>query len=316
MRIVSTGSPRTGNGRPRLRVLSLGLVLLATPAAFAQTRQVYVTASLVDRNRLFIENLTPDELQVFEDGKSRKIEFIAMEQLPTVYGILIERALMPEADVDSQSAMAGATLAKDILFQLIDKYLGRQQVWVGTYQRDPEGLLDFTGDSFQMKEAIQNLAGPRRAAESYLYPALFSAVQKMCERSEKRRVLLLFLEAMDTDTAGKIRPLRNLLASSNIELFAVSFTSRLSSRSGLQPALSDASLKELSEATAGEVFSAGQSREHPEDVVRRLLLQMRTLYTFGFESTSPPDKPGKMVIQCSRPDSRVKHHPIVPVLCQ
>jgi VWFA-related protein len=295
--------------------MALGLALFAAPAVIAQTRQVYVTASLVDRNHLFIENLTPDEVQILEDGKPRKLEFIAMEQLPTVYGILIERALMPEADVDSQSAMSGATLAKDIMFQLIDKYLGRQQVWVGTYQRDPEEVLNFTGDSFEMKEAIQRLTGPRRAADSYLYPALFSAVQKMCERSEKRRVLLLFLEAMDAETAGKIRPLRNLLASSNIELFAVSFTSRLSTRGGLQPAMSDASLKELAEATAGEVHNAGLSKEHPEDVVRRLLQQIRTLYTFGFESTSPPDKPGKLVIQCSRPDSRVSHRPTVPALC-
>jgi VWFA-related protein len=313
---MCTGSPKPGGQRRRLSAVTLSLALLAAPAVLAQTRQVYVTASLVDRNHLFIENLTADEVQILEDGKPRKIEFIAMEQLPTVYGILVERALMPEADVDSRSAMDGAALAKDIIFQLIDKYLGRQQVWLGTYQRDPEDLLDFTGDSFEMKEAIQKLTGPSRAAESYLYPALFSAAQKMCERSEKRRVLLLFLEATDPDTAGKIRPLRNLLASSNVELFAISFTSRLSTRGGLRPALSDASLKELAGATAGQVYSAGLSREHPEDVVRRLLQQIRTLYTFGFESTSAPDKPGKLVIQCSRPDSRVSHRPTVPVLCQ
>ena len=294
----------------------LALALFAISVTFAQTRQVYVTASLVDRNHLFIENLTPDEVQISENGQPRKIEFLAMEQLPTAYGILIERALMPEADVDTQSALAGATLPKDILLQLVDKYLGRQQVWMGSYQRDPEDLLDFSGDSFLMKDAIQKLTGPHRAAESFLYPALFSAVQKMCERNEKRRVLLLFLEAIDSETAGKIRPLRNLLASSNIELFVVSFTSRMSTRGGLQPAMSDASLKELTEATAGEVYSAGLSREHPEDVVRRILQQMRTLYTFGFEVTSTPDKPGKLVIQCSRPDSRVRHHPVVPVLCQ
>jgi len=316
VRTLSAGSLNLGERKTRLRAVALGLALLAASAGFAQTRQAYVTASLVDRNHLFIENLTPDEVQIFEDGRPRKIEFNAMEQLQTVYGILVERALMPEADVDSRSAMAGATLAKDILFQLIDKYLGRQQVWVGAYQREPEELLDFTEDGFQLKDAIQRLTGPRRTTESCLYSARFYAVQKMCERSEKRRVLLLFLEAMDLDTAGKIRPLRNLLASSNIELFAVSFTSRLSTRGGLQPSLSDAALKELAEATAGEVYSAGQSREHPEDVVRRLLLQIRTLHTFGFESTSPPDKPGKLVIQCSRPGSRVKQHPIVPVLCQ
>lgn len=316
MKIAVAGRSQSGNGSCGLCGLLLPLLLLASSPGIAQTKQVYVTASLVDRNHLFIENLTPDEVQIFEDGQPRKIEFLAMEQLPAAYGILIERALMPEADVDAQSAMAGATLSKDILFQLIDKYLGRQQVFVGSYGKSPEDLLDFTGDSFLMKEAIQSLTGPHRTIESFLYPALFSAVQRLCERHEKRRILLLFLEAVDPETAGKIRPLRNLLASSNVELFVVSFTSRMSTRGGLRPALSDASLKELTDATSGEVYSAALSREHPEDVVRRVLQQMRTLYTFGFESTSTPDKPGKLVIKCSRPDSRVRHHPMVPVLCQ
>jgi len=103
---------------------------------------------------------------------------------------------------------------------------------VGSYGKSPEDLLDFTGDSFLMKEAIQSLTGPHRTIESFLYPALFSAVQRLCERHEKRRILLLFLEAVDPETAGKIRPLRNLLASSNVELFVVSFTSRMSTRGG------------------------------------------------------------------------------------
>lgn len=313
---MSEDSPGRDDCKAGLCTVTLGLALLSVSAGFAQTKQVYVTASLVDRNHLFIENLAPGEVQVFEDGQPRKIEFQAMEQLPTAYGILIERALMPEADVDSRSAMDGATLAKDIMFQLIDKYLGRQQVWVGAYQKEPEQLLDFTADGFRMEEAIHSLTGPRSPTESFLYSALFAAARNMCGRNEKRRVLLLFLEAMDMATSGKTRALRNLLASSNIELFVISFTSRLSTRGGLHPSLSDAALKELAEATAGEVYSAGQSKEHPEDVVRRLLAQLRTLHTFGFESTSPPDKPGKLTIQCTRPGSRTRHRPTVPVLCQ
>jgi len=316
VRIVQRAGPDWQVTKSGRLFLSLSFSLLVVAAGYAQTTEVYVTASLVDRNHLFVENLTADEVRITEDGKPRKVEFKVMEQLPTAYGVLIERALMPEADVDVRSAMAGATLAKNILLQLIDKYLGYQQVWMGTYQEDPEELLNFTGDGFQMKEAVQRLTGPHVNTESFLYPALFSAVRKMCERTEKRRVLVLFLEAIDLKTVGKVRPLKNLLASSNIELFVVSFTSRLSTRGGISPASSDASLRELAGSTAGEFYAAGFSKDHPEDIVRRLVMQLRTLHTFGFESTSPPDNPGKLLIECSRPGSHVQHHPIVPVLCQ
>ena len=316
MRTLPRAGPGSRGRKSGCLVFSLGICLLVAVTGHAQTAQVYVTASLVDRNHLFVENLTSDEVRILEDGNPRAIRFNAMDQLPTAYGILIERSLMPEADVDVRSAMAGATLAKNILLQLIDKYLGYQQVWMGSYQKDPEDLLDFTGDSFRMKEAVQELTGPHGNTESFLYPALFSAVQKMCERTEKRRVLLLFLEAIDLKTVGKLRPLKNLLATSNIELFVVSFTSRLSTRGGLSPAVSDASLKELAGSTAGEFYAAGLSKDHPEDVVRRLVMQLRTLHTFGFESTSPADNPGRLLIECSRPGSSVQHHPLVPVLCQ
>ena len=143
-------------------------------------------------------------------------------------------------------------------------------------------------------------------------PGAFDALNKL----KKHRFALVITDVLMPGMSGT-ELLRHIKKHDpDTEVIVVSFTSRMSTRGGLRPALSDASLKELTDATSGEVYSAALSREHPEDVVRRILQQMRTLYTFGFESTSTPDKPCNLVIKCSRPDSRVRHHPMVPVLCQ
>jgi hypothetical protein len=274
-----------------------------------------VTASFLDRNHLFLEDLPAEEVEVFEDGKPRPVEFVAMDQLPTVYGILIEEALLADP-ADGERAGYGnlpsAALARNMLYELVHKQLARQPVWVGTYERDLKVVLDFTSDGFKVKDSIQRLGRPRGPSDSYLYPALFSAIGKISTRSEKRRVLLLLLTSLDAASGSRLRALKNLTAASNLELFVISFASRLGSPGGLNPALSDGGLKELAQATAGEYFSAPQQRDHPEDIVRRLLYQIRTLHTIGFQASSPGDNPGQLRIRCSRAGSRVRHHPVVP----
>ena len=147
---------------------------------------VFVTASLVDKNNLFIEDLTQAEIQILENDQPRAIEFRAQDELPVAYGILFDRAMLPEFEEIDRARHAGKTGAvsgRDLAYQLVDKHLGRQVTWVGTYGRDLEVALDFSPDAFRVKGAIQQLRGPRRKEESFLYGSLFEAVTKMNQRS-------------------------------------------------------------------------------------------------------------------------------------
>lgn len=286
---------------------------MAGPTARAP---VYVTASFQDRNGIFIENLSLSEVQVFEDGKARPIEFMAQEQIAAVYGILIERAIVPGSQVQDRNRYSapGLISVQDISYELIDKYLGRQAIWVGAYERELEIVLDTTTDGFLAKSAIQQIRGSRQTDDSFLYPALFAAVAKMSDRSERRRILIVFLQALDRETAGKLKPLKNLLSSSNVEVFLVSSAPKSGITAGMAPAMSQAALREIAQVTCGEVFFTTDYREHLDDITRRMLHQIRTFYTFGFESESGVDNPAKLSIRCGLPGSKVKHHPVVPVL--
>ena len=134
----------------------------------------------------------------------------------------------------------------------------------------------------------------------------------MNERSEKRRVLLLLLDTIDASSAGKAKSMRNLLASSNIELFIISFASKMSSgRQTVRHNMSEAILKDLAVATSGDAFSSAAYSNHLEDLSRRIYNHVRTLYTFGFQSEPSTDKPTRLSIRCLRAGTKVKHHPTV-----
>ena len=291
-------------------LLVSGVAVFALTLGAANRVPVYVTASFTDRNGFFIENLSRDEVRILEDGAPRDLELIARFEIPVVYGVVFDRAILPEAfELDRRTRPTVAS-ARDIAYDLIDKSLGRQAVWVGVYDRDLRIAIEPTTDGFRAKEAIQQLAGTRQPGESFLYGALVAAVQKMSSRSEKRRVLLLFLDLVDSESAGKARAIKNLLAGSNVELFAVSFATRLASGPGkVQFPLTQGILRELATATSGEAFFASDYRDHLDDVSRRLHNQIRTFYTFGFLSTSTAQRPARLEIQCTRSGSKVRHHP-------
>jgi len=295
---------------PRVLLAAL-LALTIVPEKGA----VYVTASFLDKNNLFVENLARDEVHVVDNSSGRQIEFMAKDELPVVYGVVFERALIPELEDAGRSrgrTTPAIASARDIAYELIDKHLGRQAVWIGLYDRELKVMLEPSTDGFRAKDTIQRLTGERRRPQSFLYGALFAAVAKMTQRPEKRRVLLLFLDAVDSESAGKAKALRNLLGGSNVELFVVSFASRLAGDSASTPSfISQAFLRDLAQATAGDAFFAADYREHLDDVSRRMYNHIRTLYTFGFLSDATSEKPSRLAIECKRSGVRVRSHPIV-----
>ncbi len=266
-----------------------------------------------------IQDLGKDEVQITEDDKPRKIEFMARDEVPTVYGLLFDYSMLPEnPENDYRGArlvVSSATAARSLAHELIDKHLGRQTIWVGGYKKELSIVQDFTTDGFSAKSAIQGMHSGKDTVEPFLYSALVAAVMKMNTRSEKRRVIILFLDALDSDTAGKIKPLKSLLSSSNVELFIVCFVGKLGSgHGGLAPAISRSSLRSLGEATCGEALFATDYGDHLEDLARRLYNELSTLYTFGFESENTAGKPSRLTILCTRPGAKARHHPTFVVL--
>jgi len=292
------------------------ICVLSLPArAAGEKRPVFVTASLLNRNDLYIDNLERSEVEILEDGHSRPLEFMARDELPSVYGIVFDRAMLPDVTESERSGLqsrSSATSARDIAYELIDKYLARQTIWVGAYSRELQVVFDAAADGFGAKDAIGRIQGGRSTEPSYFFAALASAVTKMNQRHERRRILIFFLESIDSETAARSKILKNLLASCNVELFTLSYATRLGTAGGLHPALNSSLLRELAQATAGQAFFSTDYRDHPEDIVRRILSQLQTFYTFGFTAESGLDNPGKLSIKCSRPGSKVKQHPTVP----
>jgi VWFA-related protein len=288
----------------------------AAPDQSAQSTPVFVTASFLDRNRLYLENLSREEIRVFENGRPRDVEFLASKEVPTAYGLLWDRSLLPQPFDDPLAGRYGipiGTAATNVAYQLLDQALGRYVGWVAAYDSEFHLAMDFTQDTGLIKDTVQQMRGERLKEEPVLYGALLTAVKKLSQRNEKRRLLFVIVDYLDMQTSGKLKPLKNLLSASNVELFIASFAaSKTASSHGLPPLQSEASFRELAGVTAGGAFFVLQ--EGIEEMGKRISYQAASYYTIGFQAESPPDQPGKLKIECTRPGTKVITHPLVPIL--
>ncbi len=302
-----------------MAAIAVLLASLLTWTAFAlpaQKRPVFVTASFLGKNHMYLEDLKREEIRIYENGQPREVEFFAGAEVPTAYGILFDRSFLPMPFEDPRpdsNVIPISMAATNAAYQLVDQALGRHIGWVGAYDKELKIELDFTQDSGRVKDVIQRLRGERSADESSLYRALFSAVRKMSPCNEKRRVLILFIEVLDIEAGVKLKPMKNLLSASNVELFVANFAvSRFSSGRGMLPAQSEACLRELAGVTAGGAYFS--KTEGIEGLGRRVANQINALYTIGFQGESASDQPADLKIECTRPGTKVAFHPVVPNL--
>ncbi|MBZ5495479.1 MAG: hypothetical protein LAP85_03680 [Acidobacteriia bacterium] len=300
---------------PALVLLLASLLCWTVPDLPVQKRPVFATASFLGKNRMFLEDLNRDEVRIFENGRPREVEFFSGPEVPTAYGLLFDRAILPLPFDDARRDQVGipsSMAATNVAYQLIDQGLANQIGWVGTYDKEMRVALDFSPDTGRIKDVIQQLRAQRSTEESFLYGTLLEAVKKMVQRNEKRRVLIVFLDFLDTGTGARLKPLKNLLTASNVELFIASFASRTNAGLGLPPPQSEASLRELAAVTAGGAYFS--TMEGIEGLGRRISNQIRTFYTIGFQSESASDQPAPLRIECTRPGVKVMAHPVVPNL--
>jgi VWFA-related protein len=282
----------------------------------AEKTPVFVTASILDKNRLYLETLSRSDIRVFENGQQREVEFLASKEVPVAYGLLFDRDLLPSPYDDprrNQFGVPSSTAATNVAYQLLDQALGHEVGWVASYDTEFHLAMDFTQDAGRIKDAIQLMSRERYIEEPELFSALMEAVGKLSRRNEKRRILIVFVDYLDMKTGGKLKPLKNLLSASNVELFVVGVgNSKITGDHGMPTAQSEASLRELTGVTAGGAYFA--LLDGIEGMGRRIAYQINTYYTIGFQAESPRDQPGKMKIDCTVAGAKVTAHPVVPIL--
>lgn len=221
-----------------------------------------------------IENLTPDDFEVLEDGVPQTIQFFAQgdvsERFPLRLGLLMDVSGSMGRDIQlSRTAairfMNAVEYAKDITLVDFDT-----EVRLARYGQD-----DFP----RLIERIRN-------AKPDGWTAFYDAIQVYLNgmaMEAGQKVLVLYTDGGDTRSHISMRQVIELLKLVDVTVYAIGFVDNQPSSVKIEQRMR---LEQLASATGGDAYFPG-SKEQLGDMYDKILRELNGRYTIGYVSTNP-----------------------------
>ena len=229
----------------------MAVLLLAPPAGQGQQPLftsridlVHLGVTVVDRDGNLVTDLTRDDFEVLEDGRSQEVGYFAVglasdvETIPLHIGMLLDMSGSMEQNDRFQKTAAvrflnTLTYAADITLVDFDT-----EVRVGRYGQQDFGRL------------IERVRGRRPEGYTALYDALGVYLDGAFEQ-DGRKVLVLYTDGEDTRSRLSIRDARDLLRASDVTVYAIGFQRNLRARARQRQRMR---LRQLTELTGGIAY--------------------------------------------------------------
>ena len=260
---------------------SVAIVAIAAVAVSAQQATFRGGIELVnfgvtvsDKRGTYISDLTPDDFELFEDGKKQTITFFARgdqgETAPELHvGLLFDTSGSMGEDIKLSRSAAIKFLntlsdAKDITLVDFDT-----EVRVAKY-----GQQDFP-------RMVERIRARRPDGNTALYDALGVYLDGASE-DEGRTILVLYTDGGDTRSTLAFSDVMTLIKASDVTIYTVGFLEHQSSSERVEQR---ARLYQIAEATGGQAFfpSAMKDVEMNYD---KIVAQIRAQYSLGYTSTN------------------------------
>ena len=227
-----------------------------------QVRLVEVYASIHDKKGHFVDGLSRENFEVFEDGKPQPIAAFDSTSQSLSCAILL----------DTTGSMSEALpRVKNSIVKLIDELGPEDSVAIYTFDQRLVVRQDFTTDKSAAKRAALRT---RAEGQTALFDALSEAAQELSQRAGKK-VLILFTDGDDNSSALNASAAVARAKKAGVPLYTIAEGEATRSRDLRKL------LDELSERTGGAAYEVKKPGEI-EQVFREISEDVRHLYMISY----------------------------------
>lgn len=234
-----------------------------------KVEMVSVFATIHDRKGKIVSGLNQDDFIIYDNDTPQPISQFSREYAPLSIVILL----------DISSSMAGKKLdnAKRSLVQFL-RHLDRgDEVMLITFNARPLLVQDFTPDLDRIKRFIRRLDGSGSTA---LYDALLMGLKEADRAHNRRHVLLLLSDGINTYGSAELKGTISVLRHSAAELFAIGLETDLPEEMQYRP-ITQTVLAQLTGSAGGEAFIVAQPKDLGK-VCDQISDRMHNQYTFAY----------------------------------
>jgi len=281
--------------RASIAVWTTVLSLLGAGAVAQEPLRVAVNLSTVafsarDSHGTLVDNLTKEDLEVFEDAVPQKISHFAKStDVPLTLGLVVDASNSQDHFTKQHQ--------HDLEVFLQDVLGPRDRVFLLAFGNHLRLVSDFTNSSEQIlanmkiykkkTEAFPEIAPEKQERDlgTAFYDSIFYSVTEKLAKENGRRALLLFSDGEDNSSSHDMMTSIETAQAANVVIYSIRYTEQhhgnLTPRNQYGIRVMDRIAKE----TGGAHIDA--STTDPRTYFRQIAEELRTSYELAYYSTNP-----------------------------
>ena len=224
-------------------------------------------------------DLKQDQFQVFEDKTPQEIKFFEREQVPVsvVFAIDTSGSMKPKLDTVIKASV-----------NLVKEGRAGDEMAVIEFKDQPDLLSEFTEDTNEITDTLQNLTGSGRTA---MLDALYLAADYAHkEARNRRRAVILVSDGLDKNSYYKFEEVVERLRETDVQIYLIGFTNDLANDGAWVFKKSDKDkaeglLNRLAVETGGRAFFPKELAE-VHTIAQAISTDLRTQYSIGYYPTN------------------------------
>jgi Ca-activated chloride channel family protein len=265
---------------------------------------VNLTATVHDEGGKYLDNLSVDDFQLFEDGQEQKISFFSHDlRVPISVGILV--------DV-SGSMRHKLQQALQTVREIALALSPQDEMFLVTFNSDVELRHRFTSNSQDVLRALRDL---RSGGETAAYDAINLSVKEMQQAKHNKKILLLVTDGFDTRSQMGSTEVEELLKRTSVLVYAIGIDDDDDDPLLLRRTryhIYHYMLNKLAGVSGGRTFRLFTGRNYALQSLAQLLLEeLHQQYTLSYYPSSGREGTDwrNVEIKVRRNGSQIRHRP-------
>ncbi len=309
--------------RITIAAFCLGLMMIAAFSARAQqsdaqsqrsgltirldTDLVLIDMTATDKAGAYVRDLRPEEIQVFEDGQERNINFFAMTDqtaLSRPLAVVFALDLSGSLRLDEMSTLRQAAMKFTELMR------GESVFAALTFNHKVKISQDFTPDPAKIARAFEKM--DRFEGSTRIYDALDRAVTMLNRHAPRtrngrpvRRVVVVITDGFDSASIIDRREVIRRANDAGVTIYSVTLPSfALSPTDSSTRVITPLDASRIVSATGGQDFSADARDFTP--IFKALAEEIRASYALAYYPDNRDGKRHEIRIKTSRPGIQIR----------
>jgi Ca-activated chloride channel family protein len=285
-----------------LALAPAGLRAGEEPVFGAGVDVVHLTVSVSDKQGHPVDDLSPDDFVVLEDGRPQKLQLFTSsagaasgrEDLVLDVGLLMDK---------SESMSEEMSMSQRAAVHFLDSIPRAHDVLTIFFDQDIQ-ISRF--DSENQQGLFNRIHSVKAEGQTALYDAITVYLSRV-EGGPGRKILVLLTDGEDSNSQITASQLFDMLQASSVIVYPIALTHGMPNGSE-RLIMSRAFLQHVAELSGGEMFTPIGDKDLT-GIYQKILNELSTQYVLGFRSDNPKSDGQfrKLKVQVKRKGLKIRH---------